>query len=181
MDLNGLPTELAEFVQRKIEEGKYQSPEEVVSAALRIFREHEAQSDNGQSASNGMTVQRPEAQMAPDAIIGAIKQAFETDKPRLAERLAKEGAERYPEHVELQKYAQVLAPPIVKAVSSTPESRATVKANRQWLKAHRNEYVGHWIALKNGELLHVSPTFDELTAVVGEVRGREILVTKIAR
>jgi hypothetical protein len=125
-----------------------------------------------------MTSQGPGAQTAPDAIIHAIKQAFESDSPRLAERLAREGAKRYPEHAELLKYARVLAPPTVRLASSTPESRAAVKANRKWLKANRHDYLGNWIALKNGELLHASSTFDDLTAAVGDVRGRGILVTK---
>ena len=179
MDLNGLPTELEQFVKQEITEGKYRSAEEVVSAALRLLQEQEARGGSGQSVSKDMTLQRPRAQMAPDDIIGAIKRAFETDSPRLAERLAREGAERYPEHAELQKYARVLAPPTVRLVPSTPESRAAVKANGKWLKANRNDYLGNWIALKNGELLHASSTFDELAAAVGDVRGRGILVTKI--
>lgn len=180
MDLDGLPTDLEQFVQQEIAEGKFATIEEVVGAALRMFREHEARGGNSPSAPNGMTVQRPVAQMAPEDIIYAIKRAFETDSPRLAERLAKEGAERYPKHAELQKYARVLAPPTVRLVPSTPESRAAVKANSKWLKAHRNEYVGNWIALQNGQLLHVSSTFDDLIAAVGEVHGRSILVTKIS-
>ena len=151
MDLDGLPTDLEQFVQQEIAQGKFETVEEVVSEALRLFREHEARGDNGQSASNGMTAQGPEAQTAPDDIIGAIKQAFETDKPRLAERLAKEGAERYPEHAELQKYARVLAPPTIKTVPSTPESRAAVKADHAWLHANWETYRGNWIALQAGE------------------------------
>lgn len=179
MDLNGLPTELEQFVHQEIAEGKYQSAEEVVSAALRLLQAQETQRGNGKSAANGITSQRPGAQTAPDDIIRTIKQAFESDSPRLAERLAREGAERYPEHAELQKYARVLAPPTVRLAAATPESRAAVKANRKWLKANRNDYLGNWIALKNGELLHASSTFDELTVAVGDVRGRGILVTKI--
>ena len=174
MDLDGLPTELEQFVQQEIAEGRFASALEVVSAALRLFQEHEAKGKNGQPVSNGVPGQ------TPYDIIDAIAKAFETDAPRRAERLAREGAKRYPEHDELQKYSRVLAPPIVWTTPSTPESRAAVKANGKWLKAHRNEYPGRWIALKNGELLHVASTFDELTAVVGDVRGRGILVTKIS-
>ncbi len=117
--------------------------------------------------------------MAPNDITDAIKQAFEADNPRLAERLAKEGAERYPEHAELQKYARVLAPPIVKVLPSTPESRAAAKADNAWLQANWESYRGNWIALRAGELLHSSPSFDDLLTQVGDVRGRNILVTKL--
>lgn len=179
MDLKGLPTDLEQFVQQEIAAGKFATVEQVVSAALRLFREHEDRGRNGESASEGMTVQELGEDAAPDDIIMAIKRALETDLPRMAERLARDGAARYPEHTELLQYAHVLAPPTVRVVPSTPASRAALKANRKWLKAHRRDYLGHWIALKDGELLHASPAFDDLTAAVGDVRGRGILVTKI--
>ena len=173
MDLNGLPTELEQFVKQEIAEGRFASVEEVLSAALRLFQEHKAKGKNGHPVSNA------DPNETPDDMIHAIKRAFEIDAPRLAERLAREGADRYPEHAELQNYARVLAPPTVRVSPSTPESRAAVKANAKWLKAHRHEYLGNWIALKDGELLHLASTFDDLRAAVGDVRGRGILVTKI--
>ena len=181
MDLDGLPTDLAQFVQQEIAQGKFSTVEEVVSAALRMLREREARGGNGHAISNGMTAQVLETQTSPDDIIRAIKQAFETDKPQLAERLAREGAAHFPEHAELQKYAHVLAPPTAgKLVPTTEEVRAARKANHAWLKAHWPEYRGHWIALRAGQLLHASPSMDELIETVGEIRGREILLTKIA-
>ncbi len=186
MDLNGLPADLAQFVQQEIAKGKFAPVEEVVSAALRMFQERDARGGNGRSASKISKAQRQETpavpderERTPDDLIRAIKQAFATDSPRLAERLAKEGAERYPEHAELQKYARVLAPPTVQVVPSTPESRAAAKADNAWLKAHWEEYRGNWIALQAGELLHATRSFDDLITHVGDVRGRSILVTKL--
>ena len=179
MDLVGLPTELEQFVQQEISEGKFATVEEVVSAALRLFREHEARNGDDQSAPNGAMAQGSQTQTSPEDIISDIKQAFETANPRLAERLAKEGAERYPEHTELQTYARVLAPPVVKTAPSTPESQTTVKADHAWLNANWETHQGRWIALKAGELLHVSDSLDDLIAHVGDVRGRNILVTKL--
>jgi putative addiction module CopG family antidote len=43
MDLNGLPTELEQFVQQEIAKGKYQSAEEIVSTALRLLQAQETQ------------------------------------------------------------------------------------------------------------------------------------------
>jgi hypothetical protein len=115
----------------------------------------------------------------PEELIGAIQQAFEADSPQQAERLAQEGAQRYPEHDELQKYARVLAPPTVKMAPSTADSRAAAKADQTWLNTHWEDYRGNWIALQAGELLHATSSFDDLIAHVGDVRGRNILVTKL--
>jgi putative addiction module CopG family antidote len=184
MDLNDLPGDLAQFVQQEVAEGRFASVEEVVSAALRLFQEHEARGGNGSVTS--MAGEKPEPQASPDNLertpeemIRAIQQAFEADDPQQAEQLAQEGAHRYPEHEELQKYARVLAPPTVKMAPSTADSRAAAKADHEWLNTHWEAYRGNWIALQAGELLHAAPSFKDLIAHVGDVRGRNILVTKL--
>ena len=45
MKLNGLPAELAEFVQQELQNGKYTSEEEVVCTALRMLQAHEQELD----------------------------------------------------------------------------------------------------------------------------------------
>ena len=173
MDLHGLPTELEQFVKQEIAEGRFASVEEVVSAALRLFQEREAKGKNGQPVSNGSSTR------TSDDYLGAISQALENDDPVSARRLALEGTQRYPEQTELKKYADVLAPPSGQVTPSSPQSRAAVKADHAWVKAHGEEYRGHWIALQSGHLLSSSPSFDEVMAEVGDVRGRNIYITKI--
>ena len=75
MDLHGLPTDLEQFVQQEIAEGKYQSTEEVVSAALRLLQAHRAQSGNGRQSSNGYSDHTPRS---ADDILHAIFQALAT-------------------------------------------------------------------------------------------------------
>jgi putative addiction module CopG family antidote len=184
MDLNDLPVDLAQFVQQEVAEGRFASVEEVVSAALRLFQGHEARGGNGPATSTVAKESGPQAipdelERSPEDIIRAIKQAFETDVPQQAERLAQEGAQRYPEHDELQKYARVLAPPTIKMAPSTADSRTAAKADQTWLNTHWEDYRGNWIALQAGELLHATSSFDDLIAHVGDVRGRNILVTKL--
>jgi putative addiction module CopG family antidote len=183
MDLNNLPGDLAQFVQQEVAAGRFASVEEVVSAALRLLQGRDARGGNGPVTS---VAQEPDPQAIPEDLertpedmIRAIKQAFETDSPQQAERLAKEGAHRYPEHDALQRYARVLAPPTVKRAPSTAVFRAAAKADQTWLNTHWEDYRGNWIALQAGELLHATPSFDDLIAHVGEVRGRNILVTKL--
>lgn len=184
MDLKDLPVDLAQFVQQEVAEGRFASFEEVVSAALRLLQGREARGENGPATSTVAKESGPQAipddlERTPEDIIRAIQQAFETDSPQQAERLAQEGAQRYPEHDALQRYARVLTPPTVKAAPSTVESRAAAKADQMWLNTHWEAYRGNWIALQAGELLHATSSFDDLIAHVGDVRGRHILVTKL--
>jgi len=94
-----------------------------------------------------------------------------------ARNLAAEGAERYSDHAELQKMAYILAPPKVTVVKG--KTNTTWKADRAWLKTHWDAYRGHWVALRNGELLGAADSLDGLVDQVGEIRGKGILVTPI--
>ena len=142
MNLNELPRDLEQFVQQEIAQGKYQSAAEVVSAALRLLREHEAQSGHGQPSANGY----PDPRSAEE-IVEAIIKALASGHHALARQLAMDGAKQYPDHDKLQKYGRILAPPTVgRPIPTTPESRAALKANNAWLKAHWQEYRGNWIA-----------------------------------
>jgi hypothetical protein len=86
-----------------------------------------------------------------------------------------EGATRYPEHTELQQCARVLAPPTVPRVGRA--QTAAVRANRAWLKAHWHEHVGQWVAVRDGQLVHAAPSFDQLVAHIDDAHG--LLLTKI--
>ncbi|MCI0393876.1 MAG: hypothetical protein L0332_06085 [Chloroflexi bacterium] len=92
-----------------------------------------------------------------------------------ARNLAQEGHELHPDHAELEKMAYVLAPPQARVVKS--ENQAGRKANHQWLKEHRSEYRGQWVALRDGELLGAAASPADLEAQVGEIRDKEILLT----
>jgi len=52
-------------------------------------------------------------QQPPDAIMRVVRLAITADAPLVARKLATEGAQRHPEHVELQKASRILAPPRV--------------------------------------------------------------------
>jgi putative addiction module CopG family antidote len=178
MDLNGLPAELEQFVQQEIAEGKYQSTEEVVNAALRLLQEHESQGHHGQQPANGHGVA---SLRSADEVVQAIHDALATGHYVLARELAMDGAKTYPDHHELQKFGHILAPPTVGELTpTTAETRAARKANHAWLKSHWQACRGQWIALRAGELLHASPSMDDLITEVGAVRGPDLLLTKIA-
>jgi Arc/MetJ-type ribon-helix-helix transcriptional regulator len=176
MDLKELPAELAHFVEQALASGTYPSAEQLVVEAVRVLQERGARREELQPR-HGEPLDTPP--QTPEAYVRAIVHALATGDPVRARTLATEGAERYPQHAELHTCAQVLAPPTAKAVPATPAARAAVKANNAWLQAHGEAYRGSWIALQGGQLLHASPSFDDVIAHVGEVHGRGILLTKI--
>ena len=114
MDLKELPTELAHFVQQALASGTYQSADDLVAEAVRMLRDQE--------------VVRKARQHMPDDLVRMVRQALETGEAGRARQLAIEGAQRYSDHTELQKYARVLAPPTTCVVPASPASRASLKA-----------------------------------------------------
>lgn len=105
----------------------------------------------------------------------AIQFALSAGAHRSARKLAAQSAIRYPKHTELQKYARVLAPPRV-TVSPLPPDPG-LKANRDWLMDHGDEYRGQWVALRSGQLLAVAASLKELTEEIDESDG--MLLTRV--
>ena len=113
----------------------------------------------------------------PEEFINAADQELMRQDWKAAWKIATEGLQHFPDHAELQKYAYILAPPKVTSVNrgGHPE----IRADREWLKQHRDEYRGRWVGIKNGELLAVGNSHDEIISVVGPVKNTGILVTKV--
>ncbi|MBO1351227.1 MAG: hypothetical protein EBE86_029440 [Hormoscilla sp. GUM202] len=107
----------------------------------------------------------------PEDFISAIKESFARGGLHIARRLAYRGVELYPDREILNKYARILAPPVVKVSPSSPERRQNFLANHEWLKENRFKYRGRWIALRNGKLLGNAADVDELVAQVGDLKG----------
>ena len=114
---------------------------------------------------------------SPEDYIHAVRLALSAGAHLKARKISAQGAEQYPEHAELQKYARILAPPVVTRSNEPPDP--TLKANVDWLKANQSEYQGRWVALKAGELLGVGYSIEEIVAQVGDLRGKRILVTRV--
>jgi len=155
MDLKELPAELASFVQQALASGTYQSADELVAEAVRVLRDREARRKARQHTPD-TPVHTDVLTSTPDDLVHAIRQALEVGEAGRARQLAMEGAQRYPAHAELHKYARVLAPPTTRAVPASPASRASVKANGAWLKAQRTAYRGRWIALRDGAFVRAA-------------------------
>ncbi len=105
----------------------------------------------------------------------AVQLALSAGAHIAARHLAAQGAARYPDSAELQKYARVLAPPQV--IRATAQPNAGLRANRDWIMAHGAEYHGQWVALRNGQLLAVGASLDAVIAQMGGTDGA--LFTKV--
>jgi hypothetical protein len=110
-----------------------------------------------------------------DEVLRAVQLALMTGAFMAARRLSQAGADRYPAHAELQKYARVLAPPKVTRSPGPPD--LTLVANHDCMKREADAYRGQWIALRNGELLATAGSFDALADQFPDPHG--ILMTKI--
>ena len=111
----------------------------------------------------------------PQDFIRAAQLALAAGAHHAARMLSAQGAQRYPDDRELQKYARILAPPKVIRRALPPDP--TLKANRDWLMSKGNQYRGQWVALRNGELLAVAGSLKSLVDEIGDTTG--ILVTKV--
>jgi hypothetical protein len=107
----------------------------------------------------------------------AVRWALWVGAYLIARDVAMAGAARYPDHAELQKMAYILAPPKVTVSKSGPHP--DIEANRKWLKANWDAYRGHWVALKDGQLLGVADSLDALVEQIGEIKNTGILVTSL--
>jgi hypothetical protein len=131
----------------------------VESSRLRQLFETALEMDNEtafvQAAGEINWLQRPAADFAR-----AVRLALATGAHLLARNLAAQGAKLYPDHLELRKMANVLAPPRVvdDDISPTP----SVRANQAWLRDHGHEYKGQWVALREGTLLAAGSTAREV-------------------
>ena len=121
------------------------------------------------------TRQEPRLSDTGAQFVVAIEDALAHDQPVLARTLSQQGHRLYPQDERLVRLAIVLAPPRIIAADLPPDPG--VGANMTWIKAHRAEYMGQWVALAAGVLRGVASSLGELKATVGDLQG--MLVTRV--
>jgi PEGA domain len=119
MHLNGLPVDLAKFVDDALASGHYPSVEALVCDALQILREHDAPPSVLPSEDERPPDAPPQS---PDDYRRAVVQALRTGEFGRARQLATEGAARYPEHGELAKSAIVARETLADFGTKSPRS-----------------------------------------------------------
>ncbi len=112
-----------------------------------------------------------------DDFLKAIELALRVGAHLTARKLTLDGASRFPQDVEIMKHAKILAP--VKTIQSNAPADPGVAKNNQWLKEHRDEYQGMWVALRDGNMLAFGRTMQDVKNQVGSLKNSRILVTKV--
>jgi len=106
--------------------------------------------------------------------IHVIRLALKAGAYMAARQITDEGLAAHPESDELESYAMAFAPP--KVVANNLPPNPSYKLNREWLSQNAIKYSGQWVALRGGEFLGASGSFDELFKQVGG--SKEILITR---
>jgi hypothetical protein len=104
----------------------------------------------------------------------AIQMALTIGAHLVARRLSQDGKGHFPTNPEISKSATVLAP--VETLRKDIPPDPSIGRNRDWLKAHRSEFRGQWVAIRDGELLARAPTYQQMKDLMGDVKGRGILI-----
>ncbi len=105
--------------------------------------------------------------------VRAVRLALAAGAHLTARELATQGAERFAYDPELANMARVLAPP--KTTAAGTAGRESMEPDRQWLRAHWQEYHGRWVALRGGELLAHASSAGELRRSIEPMAGVLIL------
>jgi hypothetical protein len=105
----------------------------------------------------------------------AVQMALGAGAHLAARRLASEGAKLYPNHQELSKIANLLAPPRI--IESKPPSDSSISDNQAWLRSHTDEYRGWWVALYDGNLVAAAETVSDLKSRLDTTSG--LMITKV--
>ncbi len=113
----------------------------------------------------------------PEDFLFVIQYALNLGTHSVARQLAEQSKSQYPDHAELQKYAQLLA--TTKVAHSSRPANPNAKADIDWLKIHGDEFRGQWVALRGGTLLAAAPTSRDLLASLENLKDKSILITLV--
>jgi hypothetical protein len=108
--------------------------------------------------------------LAAEKLAGKIRSLLDSQKLVAAMREAARGAKLFPGHAWLRQANRVLNPSKVAAVPARDQEMDRRK-EYDWLRRHRDEYRGQWVALMEDELIASSESFDE---VLRDVRARRL-------
>ncbi len=108
----------------------------------------------------------------PDQWADAVYLALRIGHHIIARDLADRGRQRFPDHALLQKMGRILAPKQPGVVGGPGDP--TLEATMNWFAAHRDDYWGQWVAVKNGQLLGAAATIGELMERVPDWRSATI-------
>ncbi len=101
--------------------------------------------------------------------LALLRSLVEADDVEAARSLAPQLLERWPESPEARHWARVLAPP--KATALRGETSRCVEREREWLRQHRHEYPGCWLAVYEDRLVAADPDLQTVYKIAREALG----------
>lgn len=108
----------------------------------------------------------------------AIDLALSLQMVITARELAQLGRRLYPKNKRIQQANQVLSPPTAHS-KHLPRARG-LDASKTWLRDHAGEHRGQWIAVRDGKLVSVAGTLEDLRAAIGQDQDAvSTIVTKV--
>jgi len=94
-----------------------------------------------------------------------------------ARRLAEVAQNQFPENLIVKKYASILAPSRTINNHLPPDPNSA--ADMIWLKTHRREFHGQWVALNGGDLIASASNYKTLIALLQKPIEKRILITPV--
>ncbi len=99
-----------------------------------------------------------------------IKLAFQDEAFELIQDLIASGLAQYPDDGWLQRAKRVMVRPSVIGTSPASPNFAAAWA---WVREHSLEYHNQWVALRGGELIGTSDSYDTLVTTIGEAANHD--------
>lgn len=98
----------------------------------------------------------------------AIRLALNVSAPTAARHMFTLGQKYHAKSPQLSAYEKLFGKSPRASIRTFPANN-TLKANREWLKENRATYRGQWIALREGNLIGVGSSLDDLKSRVSDV------------
>ncbi|MEM7531742.1 MAG: hypothetical protein AAF639_06185 [Chloroflexota bacterium] len=95
-----------------------------------------------------------------------------------ADYLSQIAIERFPNSQPFANVRKLFEKPTVRRIKRTwpLNTPGALKASAAWIREHNDDYeIGHWLAVKNGELIADAPTRNEFNQIIDSLGGPEIL------
>jgi hypothetical protein len=110
----------------------------------------------------------------PMELSAALAAALSAGALRFAREIAITGAAAYPERSNFRALPEVEPAPTPR---TSPSRRHSPAANIAWLSVYAQDFKGKWIALRDGNLLGVSDSIEDVRSLARD--GEGILITRI--
>ncbi len=103
--------------------------------------------------------------------LARLRTLVERDRVDAARAFVRELVERWPDSPQVQYWARVLAPPVAKVLHGV--KHRSIAREQQWLREHRREYPGCWIAVYEDQLIAADPSLARVHQAILDTIGEK--------